>query len=61
MAATTDYDAPRRSALDDDTATESLDALTAARTDKQPPSWISMRPTPGKAWSRPVRTYPART
>jgi len=37
MAATTDYDAPRRSALDDDTATESLDALTAARTDKQSP------------------------
>ncbi len=37
MAATTDYDAPRRSTLDDDTATESLDALTAARTDKQSP------------------------
>ena len=38
MAATTDYDAPRRNALDDDTDIESLDALTAARTDKQSPA-----------------------
>ena len=37
MAATTDYDAPRRSTLEDEADTESLDALTAARADKQSP------------------------
>jgi len=36
MATTTDYDAPRRSTLDD-AETESLDALTAARADAQSP------------------------
>jgi hypothetical protein len=37
MAATTDYDAPRRSTLEDEADAESLDALTATRTDKQSP------------------------
>src|SRR6476469_301170 len=36
MAATTDYDAPRRNVLGDPDI-ESLDALTAARADKQSP------------------------
>ena len=35
---TTDYDAPRRSTMDDaDNSVESLDALTAARAEKQSP------------------------
>ena len=37
MAATTDYDAPRRSTLKDEADTESLDALTTAQADKQSP------------------------
>ena len=37
MAATTDYDAPRRSTLEDEVDAESLDALAAARTEKQSP------------------------
>ena len=38
MAITTDYDAPRRSALDEEAETESLDALaTAAKTAAQSP------------------------
>jgi len=36
MAATTDYDAPRRSTVDD-AETESLDAITTARKDAQSP------------------------
>ena len=36
MAATTDYDAPRRSTLED-AETESLEALTATRADAQSP------------------------
>ena len=36
MAATTDYDAPRRSTLEE-AETESLDALTASRADAQSP------------------------
>ena len=36
--ATTDYDAPRRSTVEDaDSDVESLDALTSARTEKQSP------------------------
>jgi len=38
MAITTDYDAPRRSTLDEEAETESLDALaTAAKTAAQSP------------------------
>jgi Domain of unknown function (DUF4193) len=36
MATSTDYDAPRRNTLED-AGTESLDALTTARTDAQSP------------------------
>ncbi len=36
MAATTDYDAPRRSTIED-TETESLDAIKTARADAQSP------------------------
>ena len=37
MAATTDYDSPRRSTLEDEADAESLDRLTAARTETQSP------------------------
>ena len=37
MATTTDYDAPRRSTVEDAEA-ESLDAIAAARTDAQSPN-----------------------
>ena len=36
-ASTTDYDAPRRSTLEEDAETETLDALTTARTNAQSP------------------------
>ena len=37
MAAITDYDAPRRSTLEDEADAESMDRLTAARTETQSP------------------------
>ena len=61
MAITTDYDAPRRSALDEEAETESLDALaTAAKTAAQSRTSTWRRATPPRASTCPARTCPGR-
>jgi hypothetical protein len=59
MAATTDYDAPRRGTVED-VETESLDAITTARADAQSPDVDLDENDTGESIGLPGRTCPGR-